>query len=278
MVQRLSECAALVRDFDRDRYLSALFAPAEKREGLLALYALNVELARIAEAVSEPMLGEIRLQWWREAVAGVFAGTVRDHPALRALHELRAAGVLDRDLVARLIEARTADLEEAPFATLDDLERYAADTAGALTALAARALDPHASLDLAIAAGTVWSLSGILRAVGYHAACGRVLLPRDLLAHAGVDPHDLIQGRPSAALADVAVRVYARAETLLSAVHGQRRQVSRQAAPAFLPLALARSDLAALRRAGFNPLAPRLRRQRPGRLLRLMWRGVRGRF
>ena len=278
MVQRLSDCAALVRDFDRDRYLSAMFAPAEKREGLLALYAVNVELARIAEAVSEPMLGEIRLQWWREAIAAIFAGAPRDHSALRALHELRAAGRLERDLMERMIEARSADLEEAPFATLDDLERYAADTAGVLMALAARTLDPQASIELAEAAGTVWGLSGILRAVGYHAAAGRVLLPRDLLAHAGVDPHDLIQGRSSAALADVAVRVYARAEALLSAVRGRRGQVSRQAAPALLPLALAESDLRALKRARFDPFAARLHRQRPGRLLRLMWRGVRGRF
>lgn len=277
MVQRLSECAALVRDFDRDRYLSAMFAPAEKREGLLALYAFNIELARIAEVVSELILGEIRLQWWREAVAGVFAGAPCEHPIVRALYDLKVAGFLNRDLMERMIEARAADLEEAPFATLDDLERYAADTAGALMALAAHALDPHAPGEVAVAAGTVWGLSGILRAVGYHAAQGRVLLPRDLMAHAGVDPHDLIKGRGSAQLSDVTLRVYARAETLLAAVHERRGRLSRLAAPALLPVALAESDLHALKRARFNPLAPDLQRQRPGRLLKLMWRGLWGR-
>ncbi len=64
----LSACGRIVRENDPDRFFCTLFAPPAKREALFALYAFNHELARVAESVSEPMLGEIRLQWWREAL------------------------------------------------------------------------------------------------------------------------------------------------------------------------------------------------------------------
>jgi phytoene synthase len=61
----LSAVAELVRRHDRDRYMTALFAPAARREALFALYAFNYEIARVREAVTQPTLGQIRLQWWR---------------------------------------------------------------------------------------------------------------------------------------------------------------------------------------------------------------------
>src|SRR5438067_12028668 len=78
-------CAATVRKHDPDRYFSALFAPAEKRPFLFALYAFNHEIARIGETVREPMMGEIRLQWWRETVGSARAGEPREHDVARAL-------------------------------------------------------------------------------------------------------------------------------------------------------------------------------------------------
>src|SRR5580693_257809 len=71
---RLSPVAALVRRHDRDRYQTALFAPADRREALFALYAFNYEIARVRESVTQPMLGQIRLQWWREVVDAAYAG------------------------------------------------------------------------------------------------------------------------------------------------------------------------------------------------------------
>ena len=70
MPSAFDHCAALVRDFDRDRYLAALYAPAHLRPALYALYAFNLEIARVRELAREPMPGEIRLQWWREVCAG----------------------------------------------------------------------------------------------------------------------------------------------------------------------------------------------------------------
>ncbi len=83
--------ADLVRRADPDRYLSALFAPAAKRSLLHALYAFNIEIARVADTVREPMIGEIRLEWWRETLAGARQGMPRNHDVARALTDLFAA-------------------------------------------------------------------------------------------------------------------------------------------------------------------------------------------
>lgn len=77
--QDLSYCGRQVRRYDHDRFLTSLFAPAARREGLLALYAFNVEIAKTAEVVSEAMLGQIRLQWWREAIEALYAGAPPEH-------------------------------------------------------------------------------------------------------------------------------------------------------------------------------------------------------
>src|SRR5271157_5432659 len=69
---RLSPVAALVRRHDRDRFQTVLFAPAARREALFALYAFNYEIARVRESVTEPMIGQIRLEWWRESIAAAF--------------------------------------------------------------------------------------------------------------------------------------------------------------------------------------------------------------
>src|SRR5258706_7401227 len=80
---RLSPVAALVRRHDRDRYQTVLFAPAARREALFALYAFNYEIARVRESVTEPMLGQIRLQWWRANIAAASEGSpVRHHPVV----------------------------------------------------------------------------------------------------------------------------------------------------------------------------------------------------
>src|SRR5829696_7494880 len=79
-VPGVSSLAGFVRAHDRDRFQTALFAPAGRREALFALYAFNYEVARVRESVTQPMLGHIRLQWWREVVGAAYAGgPVREH-------------------------------------------------------------------------------------------------------------------------------------------------------------------------------------------------------
>src|SRR5690348_18403283 len=108
-----SSLAALVRDSDRDRYQTALFAPAGRREALLALYAFNYEIARVRETVTTPMLGQIRLQWWREVLDAAYAGAPpRQHPVVLPLSAAIRAFGLARRPFDRLIDTRERDLAD----------------------------------------------------------------------------------------------------------------------------------------------------------------------
>lgn len=270
--------AAELRGQDRDHYMTGLFAPAAARDRLFALYAFNLELARVAEMVSEPMIGEIRLQWWREAVEGVFAGTPRRHDVTEALAVALADAPLPEQALIGLVDARSADLDEAPFENLDDLLRYVDQSAGALVGLAAAMLGAPVPDKLSAAAGRAYGLSGIIRAIGYHAAEGRVLLPKSLLRAEDIDPHDLLQHRATPGLNRVVATLVEAAEAALDELQRARREIPRAAVPAFLPVVLARSDLALLRRVEFDPFAPAVTGPRPGRIARLVWHGIRQRL
>ena len=131
-----SYCAGQVRAHDRDRYLTATLAPADRHEALFALYAFNLEVARTREMVSEPMVGQIRLQWWREAIDGIYADNPRAHEVVRPLAAAVERYDLSRKHVERLIEAREFDLGEAPPASLDELTSYAEATSSSVMQLA----------------------------------------------------------------------------------------------------------------------------------------------
>ncbi len=122
-------CAALVREADRDRYLATLFAPAAHRDALFALYAFNVEIARVREVAREPMPGEIRLQWWREVLAGERDGEAAANPVAAALRETLDRHKIAANRLIALIDAHGFDLYDDPMAALADLESYADSTA-----------------------------------------------------------------------------------------------------------------------------------------------------
>ena len=179
----LSACEETVRRGDPDRYFSALFAPADKRPFLYALYALNVELARVAETAREPMLAEIRLAWWRETVEGARAGKPRNHDLARALAETLAANDLPQALFERMIAARAFDASPESFADMAALEEYADATSGSVMRLAARVLG-EALDDLAREAGIAVALAGLLRSAPFHAARGKRFMSEALFGEA----------------------------------------------------------------------------------------------
>jgi phytoene synthase len=172
---------ALVRRVDADRWLASRFAadPAA-RKTMIAVYALNYELARVGETVSQPMVGDIRLAWWLEGIEALFeGGEPRAHPVLQALAGPVRAGALSRDLLEALVEARHADLEPAPFPDEAALTAYIDGTAGAVMALAAQALDPRATPEMTRAAARAWGWAGLLRATAFWTARGRSWRPND---------------------------------------------------------------------------------------------------
>ena len=168
--------AALVRRHDPDRFLTALFAPPERRDALLTLYAFNHELARAREAVSEPPLALIRLQWWREVVEGAH----RRHEVAEPLRGAIEAGELDRADLLALIDARETEAEPA-FETA----RTGAPICSVVPAVS-RSPPGVCSVrptprDLR-PLGAAYGIAGLLRSIPAHARQGRCLLPR---GHAG---------------------------------------------------------------------------------------------
>src|SRR5215471_2113760 len=96
-------CLDQVRRFDRDRYLTALFAAPAARGDLMALYAFNLEVAKTRETVREPMMGLVRLQWWRDCIAEIYAGGARRHQVVQPLADTIRRHGLDRALFDKLV-------------------------------------------------------------------------------------------------------------------------------------------------------------------------------
>src|SRR5262249_51595265 len=136
----ISYCAGLLRRQDPDRYLTALFAPAGRREALFALYAFNLELGRVRESVREPLMGRMRLQWWRDCLEEIAAGQPRAHEIARPLAAAIAAHDLNPVLLERLIDAREQDMDPDPPADPAALVDYARGTSAVLTELALEVL------------------------------------------------------------------------------------------------------------------------------------------
>jgi NADH dehydrogenase [ubiquinone] 1 alpha subcomplex assembly factor 6 len=268
-----SAAARLVRQHDFDRFLTALFAPAERRADLFALYAFNYEIARVREAVSEPLLGRIRLQWWRESLDAIYAARpVRRHEVVEPLAAAIRGRGLSREHFDRLIDAREQDLAEEPPASMVALETYAEATSSRLLYLALEVLGERGEKALAAArpAGVAYALSGLLRAVPFHARAKRLYLPQDRVAAAGLAvDRELFELHSSPALRRVVAEVAERAQRRLDEARSLSSAVPQPALPALLPAVLARADLARLRRARFNPFDPRLARPDPLRSWRL---------
>jgi 15-cis-phytoene synthase len=255
MQDSFSYCEQLVRAADKDRFLASLFAPADRRSPLFALYAFNVEIARVRELVHEPLAGEIRLQWWRDGLEGQAQGEMRANPVADALLNTIARFKLPTERLIGLIEARTFDLYDDPMASLSDLERYAQSTSSAVIELASTILCGN-ELDLgetATHAGIAYAIAGLLRAFPVHAARGQLFLPRDELERHGIVRQDIYAGRASAGLLAVLSEMRQRARHHLAELDEWRSLVPPEASPAFLPVALVPAILASMERPSYDP-------------------------
>ncbi|GLK71265.1 phytoene/squalene synthase family protein [Ancylobacter dichloromethanicus] len=268
-------CATLVRDLDRDRYIADLFAPAERRGALFALHAFNAEVSRVREAITNPMAGEVRLQWWSEALTGGARGDVRANPVAAALLDAIEAHHLPRESLVALIDARIFDLYDDPMPTVNDLEGYAGETASAVIRLAALVLAPQAgaaSAEAAGHAGVACAVTGLLRSFPRQARRGQCYVPLDLLKAHGLTREDAVSGRPSPALDAALGAMRGLARRHYEAARAALAGVTAAELPAFLPLMLVPGDLARMERP-HDPFAAVPATPALGRLWQL-WRGA----
>lgn len=275
-----THCKRLVRAGDPDRFYAALLAPPDKQPLLHALFAFNLEIARIRESVSEPLPGEIRLQWWRDALSTEAAGDAQANPVAAGLALAIEAGRLPREALLALIEARVFDLYDDPMPSLNDLEGYCGETSSALIRLAALILEDGRDPGAAEAAGhggVAYAVTGLLRAFPWHARRGQVYLPKDILDRHGVTRDDIVLGRggPGVLAALAEMRTLARSH-LAKARAAPPPPGS--ALPAFLPLVLVEPYLAVMERGDYDPYRSVV--DIPGwrKLARLWWAARRGRF
>lgn len=180
--------SASVRAADPDRYFATLFAPPQQRPHLLALYAFQAEVARVAETVREPMLGAIRLEWWRETAEGAARGHPRNHDVARALAELLAQRPVTLADLEALVAARAFDSAADTHASFAELESYVDATSGAVMRIAAKILGGNP--DHVREAGLAYGLTGLLRALPFHNTRHKLYVPLDLLSALHVTPQE----------------------------------------------------------------------------------------
>ena len=263
-MDRLAEhyalCGVALRENDRDRWLACLFAPDAARPHLLALYAFNAEVSRIREHVSQPLLGEMRLQWWIEALNGSPGGEVRGdlraHPVADALLATIEKFSLPRKTLTDLLEARRFDLYDDPAPDVRFLESYCGETCSSLFRLAGLILGGAGGNDGAEAAGhagCAYALTGLLRAFPWHVVNHQCYLPRDVLERHGLEPRNLFARQDSPGLRAALAEMRALARDHLARARQAVAVLAKQERLAYLPLALPELYLREMERKDYDP-------------------------
>ncbi|NKC02902.1 phytoene/squalene synthase family protein [Brucella haematophila] len=253
MNQNEAHCLALLREADRDRYLSVLYAPEDKRGGLAALYAFNAEVARIRDLVHEPLPGEVRLQWWRDLINGEARGSAEAHPVAAALVETINKYELPRTAFDNYCEARIFDLYDDPMPSRNDLEGYCGETASAIIQLAGFILDRDAAQahsETAGHAGVAQAVTGLLRLLPTHRRRGQLYVPADMLASVGVTREAFLGSDDPSACERVVSVMLALAREHLAIFDKANAALPKSLAPAFLPMAIVPAYLKAIERLG----------------------------
>jgi 15-cis-phytoene synthase len=263
-----SHCDAHLHEFDRDRWLANLFAKAELRQHLNALYAFNTEISRIRDIVSEPMLGEIRLQWWRDAISSA-NDSAKSHPIAGALLNTIKDFNLPRDAFTNLLDARVSDLYDDAFPTLNALEGYCGETSSILLRLAAIILNENnepGGADACGHGGVALAITGQLRSFAWEARRGQTFVPTEILAKNGINKAALVQGPTSVATRAVLTEVRKIARNHLNLFDKSKCDMAPASRAALLPVSLCASYLKQMDKSGYDPFStpielPQWRRQ-----------------
>jgi phytoene synthase len=241
------------RAHERDRYLTALLAPKTVRQDLINLAAFQGEVARIPLFVTEPMIGEIRLQWWRDTISNADAGVLSGNPVADAFTRTMRTHQLSRGLIEGMIDAQTLALYPDP--PRDDMALHQAltKTEGAAFELAARIVNGAAlSSDDAQVCRDAGLAYGLVRTAVEFAAVtaqGRTLLPADMLADAGLTAGELDQESRADAVARLVAGLVETAEVRVVRVR-QSAAWRGSVRVACRPLAMVPAYAAAVRRCG----------------------------
>jgi 15-cis-phytoene synthase len=270
-------CADLVRSHDFGRYASTLFVPAAQRRALLALYAFNVEISRVREQVSQPLPGEMRLQWWTDMLAGAGHGGVEGNPVAAELNLAIRSWRLPVERLSRLIVEHQFDLYNDPMPTMAALEGYINDTSAALFSLGA-AIAGWQSPDiehLARHAGLALGMTQVLAALPLDASRRQLFVPLQLLESPGSGMEDVYSGKETPKLRAALDQLIREARGHLDTALALLATAPPEVRPVFLPLALTARDLQRMSRADTDLFRPHVTSRL--RMLWTLWRASRSR-
>lgn len=271
-------CQDVVRSGERDRYLATLLAPLPAQPALMALYAFDHEIARIRAMVKQPLAGEIRLQWWRDAITGEAHGDVTGNPVAAALLDAIARYCLPQQVLVDLLDARTFDLYDDPIPSVAALEGYCGETSSILLRLASLIIADGGDSgggDAPGHGGVAYGIAQVLRALPWSARLGQVFVPVDMLQRHGATREDIVLGRNTpavrAALSDMRALALTHYASFVKGLGASPKAVH----PAFFPVATAPLYLGQTARRNWQPFTeivepPQWRRQWR------MWRAARG--
>jgi len=275
--QAASFCAELVRTHDFPRYASTLFVPAPQRRALLAVYAFNVEISRVHSQVSQPLPGEVRLQWWTDMLTGKGNDGVEGNPVAAELLQAIQTWRLPVERLSRLIEEHQFDLYNDPMPTMAALEGYINDTSSALFILAAGVTGQSSEEieHLARHAGLAQGMAQVMASLPLDASRRQLFVPLQVLASHGCGIEEVFAGKETPKVRASLDEVLGEARQHLRTAFSLLASVPPQARSVFLPLARVRYDLERLSRADNDPFVPRSTSR--FRTLWTLWRASRSR-
>ena len=268
-------CIELVRTHDFARYASTLFVPTDQRRALQALYAFNVEILRVREQVSQPLPGEMRLQWWTDLLADAAHGGVEGNPVAAELKLAIRSRRLPIERLSRLIEEHEFDLYNDPMPTMAALEGYINDTSSALFALGAAIIGRQSDEleHLARHAGLAQGIAQVIAALPVDASRRQLFVPLQVLESHGSGMEEVFAGKQTPKLRAALDQLLSEASRHLKTALALLVRAPPELRPVFLPLALVQRDLARMSRADSDPFMLRVSSRL--QILWTLWRASR---
>ncbi|KAG9295945.1 hypothetical protein G9A89_011797 [Geosiphon pyriformis] len=265
---------------DYDNYLCSALYPRHLRHVHLGIRAFNLELAMVRDTVSNPIIGKMRMQFWRDAIDNVFKGQPPRQPIAQVLFFSLSQCKLSPLFFKRIIDERAANLDDPPFMSVHDLETYTENTVSCLLYLHLESLSvktiqaDHAASHIGKAIGIVTTL----RAFPYLVSKRRMLLPADILAKHKISQEEIFRSGPVARLEDAVFELATIAHDHLLTARTFLSEVPKQAMPALLSVTSSELYLKSLETHNFNVFEPKLARREWKLPFRMWWNYRQSRF
>jgi len=254
-------------------YYSFLFLPPERRRAITALYAFCREVDDIVDEISDQSIARIKLAWWRNEIAQLYAGAPT-HPVTQALAPHLAAYALKQEHFQAIIDGMEMDLDQSRYLDFAGLRKYCWHVAGVVGILSASifGVSEPATLEYAEKLGLAFQLTNIIRDVGEDARKGRIYLPVNELQQFGVTAADIMNFRHNEKFEALMTFQAARARGFYDEAYALLPKRDRRAQrPGLMMAAIYRTLLDEVERDGFHVLNQKISLT-PLRKLWLAWK------